>query len=154
MLENKFKTLCQHFSKDKVVINKLWEEIFQSYSTHDRHYHNLNHLQYVYHELESMGITPLLAFTTFYHDIIYNPRNTNNEKESALLAKERLIQLSVPKTLNKKIFQLILETKTHKASSPDNTLFLDADLSILGSTHELYTLYTQNVRKEYSIYNN
>ena len=40
----------------------------------------------------------------------------------------------------------------HKASYELNTLFLDADLSILGSSQERYKEYTQNVRKEYAFY--
>ena len=45
-----------------------------------------------------------------------------------------------------------METKKHEGSSFDNALFLDADISILGSKLEVYKIYMQNIRKEYAIY--
>ena len=152
MLENKFKTLCQNYSKDKKLISKLWEELAQAHSGSDRHYHTLQHLEHIYKELEAIKITPRLAFGTFYHDIIYDAKRNDNEKQSALLAQKRLEQLNIPTELTQKVSQLIIETKTHKASSAENALFLDADLSILGSSTINYKAYAQNVRKEYAIY--
>ena len=152
MLENKFKTLCQNYSKDKKLIDNLWEEIAQRHSTEDRYYHTLQHLEHIYKELESIKITPLLSFATFYHDIVYDAKSNENEEQSALLAQKRLKQLTVPIKLIQKVSQLIIETKTHKASSPENAMFLDADLSILGSNTVNYQAYAQNVRNEYVIY--
>ncbi|CAA6819367.1 MAG: Unknown protein [uncultured Sulfurovum sp.] len=152
MLENKFKTLCQNYCKDKKLIHTLWEEIAQRHSTEDRYYHTLQHLEHIYKELESIKITPLLSFATFYHDIVYDAKSNENEEQSALLAQKRLKQLTVPIKLIQKVSQLIIETKTHKASNPENALFLDADLSILGSNTVNYQAYAQNVRNEYVIY--
>jgi len=76
----------------------------------------------------------------------------NNEKYSALLAQKRLNELHVPKKLTQKTFQLIVETQTHQASSKKNELFLDADLAILGSDKASYIQYTQQIRKEYALY--
>jgi predicted metal-dependent HD superfamily phosphohydrolase len=152
MLQKKFKTLCQNFSKDKKLTTQLWEEIALRHSEISRHYHTLTHLEHIYKELQEIDLTHLLAFATFYHDIVYDAQRNDNEKQSALLAQERLAQLNVPIGLNEKVFQLIIETKRHKASSKENELFLDADLSILGSSEKSYKLYAKNVRKEYSIY--
>ncbi|CAA6798337.1 MAG: Unknown protein, partial [uncultured Sulfurovum sp.] len=58
-----------------------------------------------------------------------------------------------PEILREKVFQLIVETKTHQASSKENALFLDADLAMLGSSYTTYKNYANNVRKEYAIYN-
>lgn len=154
MLKNKFETLCQNFSKDEALITLLWEEIKEQHTNPMRYYHTLTHLKHIYKELEVLNLTPLLKFSTFYHDIIYDATRNDNEEQSALLARKRLAQLNVPEKLNEKVFQLIVETKTHKASCLENKLFLDADLSILGSNTKTYKQYTQNVRKEYAMYDN
>ena len=152
MLKHKFRTLCLNFSKDEKLINKLWLEIFHEHCKVTRHYHTLTHLEHIYKELEALEVTPFLAFATFYHDIVYDASQNDNEEKSAFLAQKRLAELNVPKELNKKVFQLIIETKTHQASTKENSLFLDADLAILGATEATYTNYTQQVRKEYAIY--
>jgi len=47
----------------------------------------------------------------------------------------------------------ILATKSHTISiNSDTNHFTDADLSILGQSWETYSLYCQNVRKEYAVY--
>ncbi|CAA6802952.1 MAG: Unknown protein [uncultured Sulfurovum sp.] len=152
MLENKFKRLCQNYSKDEKLIAKLWREIHQEYSSQERHYHTLTHLEHMYTELEAIKMTPLFAFAIFYHDIVYDAENNDNEVASAFLAKARLRELMLPKKFYEQVCQLILETQSHQASSQDNALFLDADLSILGSPYALYKIYTLKVRKEYAVY--
>ena len=154
MLKNKFRTLCQNHTNDEKLIDKLWQEISHEHAKIDRHYHTITHLEHIYQEFETLDFTALLAFATFYHDIVYDALRNDNEEQSALLAQKRLTELNVPKELNKKVFQLIIETKTHKASNEENSLFLDADLAILGSSEATYTNYTQQVRKEYAIYDN
>lgn len=152
MLENKFKTLCHNFNQDAQLIAKLWKEIQMAYTQNSRHYHTLVHLSHIYKELPEENLTLLLEFAIFYHDIIYNVRKNDNEEQSALLAQKHLALLNVPTRINEKVFQLIIETKSHKASNEENKLFLDADLSILGSNDKQYAQYIQNVRKEYAIY--
>ena len=152
MIENKFKTVCQNFSKDTELISQLWQEIKTAHSQPPRQYHTLTHLEHIYRELKALDLTPHLEFAIFYHDIVYDVKQSDNEEQSALLAKKRLAQLNVPNEENDKVFQLIIETKTHKASSEENKLFLDADLSILGSHEKTYRHYAQNVRKEYAFY--
>ena len=88
----------------------------------------------------------------FYHDIVYDVKQNDNEEISALYAMKYLKLLGVNQTLKDEIFVLIIETKTHTASNEKNKLFLDADLSILGSNEKNYEKYIQNVRKEYDIY--
>ena len=145
MLKINFITLCQNFSKDKALISSLWQEIQLAYSETTRHYHTLKHLEEIYKELQPFRLTPLLKFAIFYHDIVYDVKRDDNEEQSALLAKKRLEELSVPSMFIEKISQLIIETKIHKASSKLNALFLDADLSILGSSQKRYSKCTKRV---------
>ena len=88
MLENRFRTLCQIFSKDTELISLLWQEIRVAYSNPMRYYHTLKHLEDIYKELHSFRVNPLIEFAIFYHDIIYDATRDDNEKQSSLLAKE------------------------------------------------------------------
>ena len=152
MLKNRFITLCQHYTKDTKLIERLWDEIAIAHIDEKRHYHTLEHLAYIYRELQEIGLNHTLEFAIFYHDIVYDVKENHNEEDSALLAQKRLAQLTVPQELNKEVTQLILETKSHKASSHKNRLFLDADLAILGSDKHVYAQYLSKIRKEYAIY--
>ncbi len=153
MLENKFRTLCENFSKDTELISELWQEIKTAHSEPTRYYHTLKHLEHIYKELKTFEFTPLLEFAIFYHDIIYRVRQNNNEEISTLYAMKHLNLLGVNKTLKDELLILILETKTHISSSKKNELFLDADLAILGSNTKAYKCYTEQIRREYIMYN-
>ncbi|CAM1370422.1 conserved hypothetical protein [Tenacibaculum litoreum] len=64
-------------------------------------------------------------------------------------------QLSVPKEIIENCFSQVLATKSHETSeNSDTNYFIDADLSILGQSGEVYTKYYKNVRKEYAVYPN
>ncbi len=150
MLKDKFTKLCNNFSNDKELISKLWQEIEEAYSKKNRHYHTLKHLEYIYSELPKLDV--VTEFAIFYHDIIYDVTRTDNEEQSALFCKERLANLCVEPSIIKDVVTLINETKTHNPSTTRNTLFLDADLSILGGGADRYISYTKQIRKEYSIF--
>ena len=152
MLQKRFNHLCKKFTNDTQLIKSLWLEIEEAYSSPTRHYHTLAHLKQIYTVLPTFD--DVTEFAIFYHDIIYDVLCQENEEQSALICKNQLNHLAVPIFIIEETMQLILETKMHNASSSRNTLFLDADLAILGSRRELYLQYIKNVRKEYAIYSN
>jgi predicted metal-dependent HD superfamily phosphohydrolase len=157
MLQLTFVQLLQKYTSNSQLIETLWNEIDNHYSEKGRHYHTLTHLQNlldvlteVQNQIEDWDA---VLFALFYHDIIYKPTNNNNEEKSAVLAKERLLEISFPAKSIDKCESMILATKTHTFSTnSDTNYFTDADLSILGQNHNVYTEYTKQVRKEYSIY--
>ena len=152
MLEDKFKLLCQNFTHNTKIINQLWLEIEREYSSKNRYYHTLRHLQSIYKVLEPFKLDTLLEFSIFYHDIIYDVKASNNEEQSAFFAKKSMKQLNVPTKLQEEVFNLIIETKTHQTNCEENALFIDADLAILGSSKKNYQEYILNIRKEYAHY--
>ena len=152
MLKNNFYILCEKFTTNNKFTKKLWNEIELSHSNKNRYYHTLSHLENIYTELNIFQLSHIVEFAIFYHDIIYNIQKKDNEEKSAILAVKRLTELGLSDTSINKIYQLILETKNHQSTSLENSLFLDADLSILGSKVEIYKKYIENIRKEYDIY--
>jgi len=150
MLKDKFTSLCNRFSKNSKLILSLWDEIEKSYKQNSRHYHTLKHLENIYKELPKYD--KVTEFSIFYHDIIYDVTKLDNEFQSAKICKQKLTLLGVKPIIIDEITQLINETKTLNPSSTRNALFLDADLSILGSETDKYINYTKQIRKEYSIF--
>jgi predicted metal-dependent HD superfamily phosphohydrolase len=51
----------------------------------------LVHLENIYEEFQPLTLNPIIEFSIFYHDIIYDVKNKNNEEESAFLAKKGLL---------------------------------------------------------------
>ncbi|WP_126653956.1 HD domain-containing protein [Chryseobacterium aureum] len=156
-LKNQFENLCFSFTEDAQLISRLWKEIETQYSERGRHYHNLLHLDNMFMELEAvkMNISDFRAvsFSVFYHDVIYDATSKSNEEKSAAKAEKRLAELHINQDIISIISEQILATKSHQRSDQEDTNYLlDADLSVLGKDFETYLKYTQNIRKEYSIY--
>ncbi|GAB0157913.1 hypothetical protein CHRYSEOSP005_32060 [Chryseobacterium sp. Alg-005] len=156
-LKERFIQNCLKFSENRDLIESLWLEIEKKHSRKGRFYHNLEHLESMFSELEAAGDQirhfATVSFSVFYHDIIYHVTSKSNEEKSAELAVSRLEGLQVNQTIIKDVFEQILATKTHQLSNHHDTNFLlDADLSILGKSPESYIQYTQKIRKEYSLY--
>lgn len=90
-------------------------------------------------------------FALFYHDIIYKATKSDNELQSAKIFKKRIVKTKFDQIGF--VQELIEQTKHHKISNNnDINLFLDIDLSILGSERDVYIQYFNNVRKEFKMY--
>jgi predicted metal-dependent HD superfamily phosphohydrolase len=157
MLKNTFVELLTTYTDDNNLINVLWNEIEKNYSSKKRHYHTLQHLENLLVRLteikEELKNWDVILFSLYYHDIVYNSLKSDNEEKSAELAEKRMKQISVSKESIELCEKQILATKLHvKSDDIDTNYFTDADLSILGQTWEIYSLYYKNVRKEYSFY--
>ncbi|MBT2620496.1 hypothetical protein [Chryseobacterium sp. ISL-6] len=156
-LQERFKQSLFSYTQDQNTLDILWKEIETQYSQKGRHYHNLEHLNTMFSELEMVKINishfSNISFSVFYHDVIYDASSKANEEKSAELATFRLQRLNVDQKSIEQISEQILATKAHQRSNDNDTNYLlDADLSILGKDIETYLDYTKKIRKEYSIY--
>lgn len=155
-LHQNFKNLFQKYNQDDSLQENLWMEIVTHYSSKKRHYHTLDHIENLFQELfpiqEKIEDWDTIQFSIFYHDIIYNASQKDNEEKSAILAIERLKEIGLPEDQILKCNHQILLTKSHEISDTDTNYFTDADLSILGKTWDTYEEYYKNIRKEYRIY--
>jgi predicted metal-dependent HD superfamily phosphohydrolase len=157
MLAKEFAEAVSRYSNDAVLAGKLWGEIEKSYTAKKRYYHNQSHLENLLKELtsikESIEDWDCTIFSIAYHDIVYNTLQKDNEEQSAAMAEQRLAEIAFPAQRISKCVEQILATKGHTISNnQDINFFTDADLSILGSSWEVYETYFKNIRKEYSYY--
>jgi predicted metal-dependent HD superfamily phosphohydrolase len=154
MFEKAFKSELDQLTTDKHLIEELWLEIKNQYSSTGRYYHTLSHIDNLLAELlpvkNKISDWQTLNFSIAYHDIVYDPQNKNNEEKSAQLAYNRLSRLSVPEVQKEKCFSQIMATKGHNQSTDEDTnFFTDADLAILGARQNDYHEYSNMIRKEY-----
>ena len=156
MIQQEFLVSLNNYTSDSERQLAMWSEIQKNYSEPNRHYHNLAHLNSILAELkihqDKFSNWDTIIFTIVYHDFVYNTLKSNNEERSAEAAIKRLNHISFPEKLIVFCSNLILATNKHEPDDSETNLFTDADLSILGSDSETYTLYSKQIRREYSIF--
>lgn len=157
MLRNLFHQLTFRYTDNEKLANQLWDEIENAYTSPQRYYHTLHHLQSVLHFLNPVKreVTDwdVVLFSVFYHDFVYDILSAENELQSAEIAAHRLALLNFPLQRIECCRLQILATKTHALNSDmDTNLVLDADMAILGQEKETYMRYAAGVRNEYAMY--
>jgi predicted metal-dependent HD superfamily phosphohydrolase len=156
-LKKIWQDLALQYTSEVSLVDELWTEILKHYSANSRYYHNLVDIEYMttlaFKYKTKIADFDTLLFSIFYHDIIYNTRQSNNELKSAKLATERLANLDLSNDQIDRCYEQILATKEHmKSEEPDTNFLIDFDLAILGDDADKYLQYTKRVRKEYAIY--
>ncbi len=150
--------LVSNFSDDDRYIKDTFDRLVQFYNSLGRYYHNLNHVGDMLTEAEELKTLvddyDSFLFAIWFHDIVYDAKRSDNEEKSSEMAKKFLNIIYYDKKKIEKVKYLILKTKNHsKIDSNEDLstrLFLDLDLLILGANDEIYRIYAENIRKEYS----
>jgi predicted metal-dependent HD superfamily phosphohydrolase len=141
---------------DRQEIDRIFQLLVIAYTQSDRHYHNLQHIYHVLTILDRFAnrlqdpMSVILA--AWFHDFVYDSQSTDNEVQSAKIAKELLQDIGLSHKTIDRIQQLILATQGHQTDIWDNDLciFLDADLAIFGTNPAQYQIYARSIRREYS----
>ncbi len=153
-LQERFTDLLSRFTNDTTLISSLWKSIESKYTEKHRTYHNLKHLEELFSYFDDykthLEQPDLVAFSIFYHDIIYNIWKKDNEEKSANFALEVLSTL-LPKLSLEIIKEQIIATKTHESEYLDTQYLIDFDLAILGQSSEVYQQYSKLIRTEYKL---
>ena len=159
MMPQKSRLNIEHWHKLMSAFNiadndKVYHDLIKAYSEKHRSYHTLEHISACLSHLDSAvepeKNAPELELALWFHDAIYKPFSKTNEEDSAELAKAFLSKNNVPQDCVERIYTLIMYTKDHAV--PDNLdaqLMLDIDLSILGTTRDIYQQFEKDIRKEY-----
>lgn len=133
----------------------LFHQLVACYSEPHRRYHTLQHLSECLAGFET--VRPFaehpdeVTVALFFHDAIYQPRNRNNEAESARWASESVLASRLSDAVASRIHGLVMATK-HDAVpvGRDAAVLVDTDLAILGAVPERFAEYERQVRDEYS----
>lgn len=137
-------------------IGELWQDIAKRYRDPTRAYHTLQHLQQLFTQFEKVKYElqqpSIIALALFYHDVIYDPKRTDNELKSTEYAQEVLKSCVTAESIER-VSELIMMTADHKLADKtdlDAAYLLDMDLSVLGASWLEYEQYAKAVRQEYS----
>ncbi len=114
-----------------------------------RFYHNETHLFDLMGKIGGDNIPGL--YWALFHDIIYNPKSSTNEEDSAAFFKQESINFD---DLNSEqvdfVVEAILATKDHNAAyKPDIAYLIRLDVDILFSDFDKLIEYENKIFKEY-----
>jgi predicted metal-dependent HD superfamily phosphohydrolase len=131
-----------------------WAAVVAAWSEPHRRYHDLAHLAAVLGlvgELAGAAADPdAVRLAAWYHDVVYDPERTDNERISADRARAGLRGL-VPDARVDEVERLVLLTAGHDpaADDADGAVLCDADLAVLAGPPEAYATYASAIREEY-----
>jgi predicted metal-dependent HD superfamily phosphohydrolase len=152
-----WENLLLKFEIEQQTAQKLFADLSKFYSSPERHYHTLDHIQHFLAVVDALSTKAknleAIEFAAWFHDLIYDAKAKDNEEKSADYAETTLSNLELPREVIDKVTRLILKTKTHQITEDDDIdtkIMLDADLAILGAEDDAYRRYTQAIRLEYA----
>lgn len=133
----------------------IFAGLVASYAAPQRHYHTHQHIVAcldLFDTVRDSAREPVaVELALWFHDVVYDPRASDNEERSAAHAQERLQHCGATSGLVDAVEKLILATKHHAVGGHvDAPLLVDIDLSILGQPPERYWEYERQVRAEYA----
>lgn len=127
------------------------EHVLRELSAPRRRWHGLLHHALMLRAIRSgrhdPGTLRRLVLATLFHDIVYEPRRSDNEKASAEVARGWIGGGD-----REPVAALILATKAHDLKTdPVTRALLMADLGVLWTPSErLYAYYARGIRAEYA----
>lgn len=139
----------------RTVPQDVFEGLVKAYSSPDRFYHNLTHIQdclSLFDQTRSLAVQlEEVELAIWFHDAVYDTRRNDNEQKSAEWAVSVIQQSGVEHAVAERVFNFVLATRhTTQVSDRDAQFVVDVDLSILGRETEIYWQYENNIRKEYA----
>ncbi|TAH20229.1 MAG: hypothetical protein EAZ08_06265, partial [Cytophagales bacterium] len=158
LITNIWEELADTYAMPKDESEKVWKKLIQAYTHKSRYYHNLTHIEDLLGQAQThqnhLQDRDSILLAILFHDVVYKASKSDNEKESAVFAQKVMQAMTITAHKISKVYAYIMATKKHEPATDDSDLqfLLDIDLSILASTPTQYKLYTEQIRKEYSIY--
>jgi predicted metal-dependent HD superfamily phosphohydrolase len=150
--EQRFFDLCHSVGISEDIVSEAWRDLVLRYSEVHRFYHTLDHIDRMLGWLDSASTDQIpIELAIWYHDVVYDPRSTQNESLSASLFRTGIGSHISPVVVSD-VCRLILATdhKCHLSQADDESLLIDIDLSIFGEDGDVYDDYSRNIRREYA----
>lgn len=149
-------------------LNYWEEELVARHAEPHRRYHTAAHVTWVLRHVDRLlgpvelgGVEGAAAVDSdaaraaaLFHDVVYDPRSTTNEHDSAALAAAALREAGWPEARVATVHRWI-EATAHQAAAASlhdlgQRVLLDADLAVLGAEPAAYQAYATGVRAEYA----
>jgi predicted metal-dependent HD superfamily phosphohydrolase len=132
----------------------IFARLTAAYAEPGRAYHTAEHIRDCLAELD---LSRYLAqypdeveAALWFHDAVYVPGASDNEDQSAELARTALSMGAVPREIAARTAALVRATRHASVPSlPDEQLICDIDLSILGREPGIFDAFERRIRREY-----
>lgn len=132
---------------------RVFHALIARYCEPQRHYHTLEHVDACLAWLDWFAGSATrrgeVELALWFHDAVYEPGSSDNERASAALACRELTAMGVPTASIERIVEAILATAAHEAPVGDAALVVDIDLGILGSSPRAFERFEQQIRREH-----
>lgn len=130
-----------------------FSEVVARHSQSHRAYHTLDHILDCHELLRAAGELAERRYEVelalIYHDVVYDPWRSDNEKRSAALFLEHAKRNGLPLQAAARISAHIEATSTHHATCLDGALLNDIDLAVLAACPARYATFERQIRQEY-----
>lgn len=131
-----------------------FQDLERAYADKRRAYHTARHIEEclsLFDSLRALCRSPdEVEFALWLHDVVYEPRHTDNEEKSADLALQWLTRCGFDPEAAERVRGLIMATRhAGEPRSRDEELLTDIDLHVLGASPERFDEYEAQVRREY-----
>jgi predicted metal-dependent HD superfamily phosphohydrolase len=131
----------------------FFADLVARYREPHRHYHTLDHIDACLSWLDRFWAVAErpdeVALALWFHDAIYTPGATDNERQSARLACDHLGALGIDAAKAGRVARYIEATKHVDPTSGDAGLVVDLDLTILGAPARDFEVFERQIRREY-----
>lgn len=151
------------FGASDEAIEVAFQDVVARYGEHQRRYHTFAHVLDVLGTLDELFADPVspeiatadrraIRAAGWFHDVVYDPTQPDNEARSAQHARDTLTALGLGTEAVEEVARLIELTAGHEVADGDvnGMLLADADLAILGAAPDRYERYTGEIRAEYA----
>jgi len=146
-LLNKWNIKC-----DVNTVLAMWNESHRSYHTLTHLNDLIDQINENIHSFSEKEYEKLLI-TALFHDCVYDPMKQDNEEKSA----EFFLECCQNKSNQdiKDINQMILDTKTHEASSRLSNNFIQFDMNVItNGNYDQLLDWEKGIHEEYKVYGN
>ena len=138
------------------------DDLLERHAEAHRHYHTATHVMWVLRHVDDLVANDAagrlltaqerddVRAAALFHDAVYDPRSSSNERDSASLATAQLTGIGWSPARCLRVADLIDATAGHAPRSTVEAVLLDADLAILGAIADEYRVYVAAVREEYA----
>jgi len=137
-----------------------FDDLAAAYAEPGRAYHTLDHVLDCLSRLDEARDVPperdvperdLIEAAIWFHDVVYDPRRSDNEKRSGEWANRVLSAAGISEQSIARVQGLVHMTDhSTETTDPAGRLLCDIDLSILGAPPAEFDAYQDRIREEYA----
>jgi len=133
---------------------ECYQALIDAYTESHRRYHTRAHIEAVLRHFDvvqsNLQNPRRVELALWFHDAVYAPFSSNNEKDSADWAVQFMQDNAADERNITQVYELIMATvhSNHRFEN-DVAWLVDIDLSILGTEEAIYLQFEKDVRFEY-----